>query len=284
MRFRLLALCALALISCSSPPDASNLACNTIEGVEQVLTAPGVFIGDMHGTQESPAFLRDLSCHVMKSGKSLLVAMEYAASDQTVLDTFLQTTDEQQASRLLTSTGHWTRNIDGRASPAMRDALLAIRRYAHAGGMVRLLAYDLKPAPGQERDKASAEHLSRERAKGGNGVYWIVFGGNVHARKIKGPPMAGYENHGTLGYQIRDWNLIHLNVNYRGGSGWGCVGPDPKKDCSVIQFGPSCTTDCPAHPVIRLERGRPDDAYDGSYDVGKLTASAPLHLESSHAR
>jgi hypothetical protein len=62
-------------MSCSSQPDSRNLACNSIDGIEQVLTAPGVFIGDMHGTQEAPAFLRDLSCHVIRTGKSLVVAM-----------------------------------------------------------------------------------------------------------------------------------------------------------------------------------------------------------------
>ena len=280
MRVRLLALCAVAMLSCSSPPDAGKLSCNAVEGVEPVLTAPGIFIGDMHGTQESPAFLRDLSCHVMKAGKPLVIAMEYDAADQAVLDAFLQSPDEEQASRLLTSTVHWTRNMDGRASPAMRDALLAIRRYARAGGKVRLLAYDLKPSPGKERDTASAEYISGERARDRSNAYWIVFGGNVHARKIKGLPMEGFENLEPLGYQIRNWNLIHLNAKSRGGSGWGCVGTDFQKNCSIMQLGPSCTTDCPAHPVIRLMRSGPDDAYDGYYDVGKLTASPPLHLES----
>jgi hypothetical protein len=105
-----------------------------------------------------------------------------------------------------------------------------------------------------------------------------VFGGNVHARKVKGLPVAGYESHEPLGYQITSWNLIHLDANYRGGTSWGCIGgPDPKK-CAVIQFGPACTTDCPAHPVIHLEQlARSGDAYDGYYDVGKLTASPPLN-------
>jgi hypothetical protein len=277
MRSGFVVLCALVLTSCARSPDPRNLACNPVEGIEQVLSTPGVFIGDMHGTQESPAFLRDLSCHAMKSARPLVVAMEYDAEDQAVLDQFLATSEEQAASRLLTATVHWTGNNDGRASPAMRDALLAIWRYAQAGAKVRLLAYDLWGSTSQQRDTASAKLLSEEKAKSDAAAYWIVFGGNVHARKTKGLPWAGSEDHEPLGYQIRDWNLIHLDARYRGGAGWACTGPDPKKDCAVMQLGPSCATDCPAHAVIWRSRLNP--AYDGYYDVGKLTPSPPLNRD-----
>jgi hypothetical protein len=272
MRTSFIVLCAVVLMSCSGSPDPRSLACNPIEGVEHAQGVPGVFIGDFHGTQETPAFLRDLSCHVMKSGRPLVVAMEYDAADQEVLDEFLKTADEQAASRLLTGTVHWTQNKDGRASSAMRDALMGIWRDSRAGGKVRLLAYDLPVSTWQDRDKASAEYISRERENAPDS-FWIVFGGNVHARKIKGLPMEGYEDHEPLGYQIRDWNLLHLDARYRGGASWGCVGGN----CSVMQFGPPCTTDCPAHPVIWRSRSNP--AYDGYYDVGKLTPSPPLNRE-----
>jgi hypothetical protein len=261
----------MALMSCARVPDPGALACNPVQGIEQVVDTPGVFIGDMHGTEESPAFLRDLSCHVMKSGRSLVVALEYDARDQAVLDRFLETPGEPAAGRLLTGTAHWTGNIDGRASSAMRDALLAIWRYSQAGGQVRLLAYDLQVSTWQERDEASADYISRERAGTSAQAFWIVFGGNVHARKIRGLPQAGYESHEPLGYRIRDWNLIHLDARYRGGALWGCI----DRSCSEIQLGPACTTDCPTHPVIR--RSRLDPAYDGYYDVGKLTPSQPLN-------
>lgn len=277
MRYGVLLLCALALVSCSRSPDPRQLTCNPVEGVEQVLGTPGVFIGEMHGTEESPAFLRDLSCHVMKSGRPLVIAMEYDARDQPVLDRFLQE-DDETAGHLLTSTMHWQRNRDGRASTAMRDALLAIRQYARTGGSeVELVGYDLRVATWQERDPASARYLSERRMKDATNAYWIVFGGNVHARKIKGMQMAGYENHEPLGYLIRDWNLVHLDAAYGGGSSWGCVGGPEDSNCSVIQLGESCTTDCPKTAVIRLgSRMWRGDAYDGTYDVGKLTASPPL--------
>lgn len=271
-------LCALALVSCSRHPDPGQLTCNPIGGVEQVLGSPGVFIGDMHGTEESPAFLRDLSCHVMQSGQPLVIAMEYDARDQPVLERFLLEADDEAADRLLTSTEYWQRNRDGRASTAMRDGLLAVRRYARmAGSRVELLAYDIRVDSWQERDPATARYISEKRLKDGANAYWIVFGGNVHARKVKGMLADGHENLEPLGYLIRDWNLVHLDAEYRGGSAWGCTAEADVVTCSVRQLGESCTTDCPAQAVIRLGSGMwRGDAYDGTYDVGKLTASPPL--------
>src|SRR6478609_1703241 len=122
MRSRILALVSSILLSASAFA-AQPLNCSPIDGVEKVLNAAGVFIGDQHGSVETPTFLGDLACHVMASGRPLIIAMEYSATDQQVLDAFLKTTDEQAASRLLTGTPYWTTNLDGRASSAMRDSL-----------------------------------------------------------------------------------------------------------------------------------------------------------------
>lgn len=269
----------LLLASCTGRPGVAQLQCPPVDGVEQVLSAPGVFIGDIHGTKEPPAFLAALACHAMKSGRPVVVAMEYSSADQPVLDQFLRVTIDTEAERLLTSTTHWTGNRDGRASGAMRDALLAIRAHSRAGGNVKLVAYDLPISTWQERDRASAAHIGKIRAAEKPPGFWIVFGGNVHARKTKGLPFAnapqGSGDHEPLGYLIRDWGLLHLDADYRGGAGWACMGPSPG-DCSVREIGPGCRPGCPLHPVIRLRERGP--AYDGVYDVGELTVSRPLNL------
>jgi hypothetical protein len=270
-------LLALGLLQCTRPAIELNIPCGPIHGVEQVLSTPGVFIGDMHGSVESPAFLSALACNAVKSGRPLVVAMEYEAKDQSVLDQFLLTADETKAVSLLTATPHWTENQDGRASAAMRDALLEMRRLARAGAQVKLIAYDFW---GAERDKTSADLIRRKRSDGNSAAYWIVFGGTVHARKTKGLPFSnapsGSEDHEPLGYLIRDWGLIHLDAAYRGGAGWGCTGPSID-NCTTIDLGPGCAVDCPAHPTIRLRNT--DPAYDGVYDVGKLTVSGPLRWQ-----
>jgi hypothetical protein len=282
MKIQILAFLALGLLQGASPAERA-IGCGPIEGVERVLGTPGVFIGDMHGSVESPAFLSALACHAVKSGRPLIVAMEYDARDQSVLDQFLVTPDEKKAVGILTATRHWTEGRDGRASAAMRDALLEMRRLARAGGRVKLVAYDLGGATPADRDRNSANLIRRQREENESAAYWILFGGNVHARKTKGLPFlnapSGSEDHEPLGYLIRDWGLNHLDVDYRGGTVWGCTGPSPD-DCRNIDLGPGCTTDCPAHPTIRLQATNP--AYDGVYAVGRLTVSGPLHRQDKN--
>jgi hypothetical protein len=276
MKILLLVMLALGLPQ-RIPAADRTVTCRPIDGVELVLGTPGVFIGDIHGTAESPAFLSALACHAVKSGRPLVVAMEYDANDQVVLDQFLLIADEAKAVSLLTATTYWTENRDGRASAAMRDALLEMRRLARAGNPVKLIAYDLWGATPAERDRKSANLIQRMRGAKDSAAYWIVFGGNVHARKTKGLPFsnapAGSDDYEPLGYLIRDWRLVHLDAEYRGGAGWGCTGPSPE-DCATIDLGPGCTVDCPAHPIVRLLAGNP--AYDGVYDVGRMTVSRPL--------
>jgi hypothetical protein len=281
MTIQLLVLLGLWLLQ-GTPPAGPTMTCGPIDGVDQVLGAPGVFVGDIHGSFESPAFLGALACHAAKSGRPVVVAMEYDAKDQSVLDRFLLTADETKAVGILTATPHWTQNRDGRASGAMRDALLEMRRLVRAGNQVKLVAYDLWGETSAERDKKSADLIRRMREKE-SAAYWIVFGGNVHARKTKGLPFrnapSGSDDHEPLGYLIKDWGLIHLDVDYRGGTSWGCTGPSPD-DCKTMVLGPGCTADCPAHPTIRLQLTNP--AFDGVYDVGRLTVSSPLHRQDKN--
>lgn len=230
----------------------------------------------MHGSNQSPAFLGALACHAMKSGGHVVVAMEYNAQDQPVLDRFLNMADPDEAMDLLTSTPHWTGNTDGRASTAMANALHAMHGYRRTGGQLKLVAYDFWGADGQLRDQASADFLRELRIQMRDAeAYWILFGGNVHARKTMGLPFRnappGSEDHQPLGYLLRDWGLIHLNAIYRGGESWGCI----DGTCSVHDLGPPCPTGCTPHPVIRLHDA--DPAYDGVYDVGMLSVSRPLH-------
>jgi hypothetical protein len=278
MKIQLLAMIIFGLLQ-GAPSADRTLTCAPIDGVERVLGAPGVFIGDLHGSVESPAFLAALACHAANSGRFVVVAMEYDAKDQAVLDEFLLTTDEAKAVGVLTATTHWTQNRDGRASPAMRDALLEIHRLAR-GHPVKLIAYDHWGETSSEREKKSAELLRGIRDKQDAAAYWIVFGGNVHARKTKGLPFAnapaGSDDHEPLGFLIRDWALVHLDADYRGGATWACTGPAPD-DCRAIELGPGCTVACPVHPIIRLQATNP--AYDGVYDVGRLSVSGPLRRQ-----
>jgi hypothetical protein len=60
MRLGIVLACAILLMSSAKTREVPPLACAPVEGVEQILSTSGVFIGDMHGSMESPAFLSAL--------------------------------------------------------------------------------------------------------------------------------------------------------------------------------------------------------------------------------
>jgi hypothetical protein len=49
----------------------------------------GVVVGDMHGTVEAPQFIGALISHLVKSGRPIVVGLEYPRNEQADLDAFL---------------------------------------------------------------------------------------------------------------------------------------------------------------------------------------------------
>ena len=69
----------------------ASLDCGTpIAGVAPLLV-PGtiVMLGEIHGTVETPAFVGDLACHGLVRGHRVLLGLEYPASEQADLETYL---------------------------------------------------------------------------------------------------------------------------------------------------------------------------------------------------
>src|SRR6056297_2293528 len=69
----------------------ASLDCGaSIAGVDPLLV-PGtiVMLGEIHGTVEIPAFVGDLACHGLVRGHRVLLGLEYPASEQADLETYL---------------------------------------------------------------------------------------------------------------------------------------------------------------------------------------------------
>lgn len=267
----LLCLCATAY----PLPAGAATSCKPISGVGLVLRAPGVFVGDMHGTAEAPAFVKSLMCHLSRSRRPVLLALEYPSDQQHFLQDFLHSRAANPARTLLASP-FWSRPTqDGRTSRAMLQLLDWIRGRIASGARVRVVAFDRLP-PGalsgtagfNARDAAMAVFLRQELARLGPGEFPIIFTGNVHARKTSGLPFvdapSGAANAEPLGYRLRDLGYLHMNIASDGGSAWVCFGT-----CGVHSFGK-------AKPVSAFTVRRSSDAaYDLEYFVGSLTASPP---------
>lgn len=110
-------------------PAAGHVAasCERISGLARVLHAPGVFVGDLHGTVQAPAFVKALLCHLLSSGRTAVLALQYPSNQQQFLWAFLHShaTDPKRA---LVASPFWSRPTqDGRTSRAMLQLLGWIR-------------------------------------------------------------------------------------------------------------------------------------------------------------
>ena len=267
-------LCLFAAPFSASARTAAS--CKPISGLSRVLHAPGVFVGDMHGTAQSPAFVRALICHVLKSGRTVLLALEYPRDQQHFLHCFLHSSSPDPERALLASP-FWSRPTqDGRTSHAMLQLLNWIRRQIAGGARVRVVAFGWEPprkltgtARFNARDGRMASNLRQELASVTPGDFPIIFTGNVHARKTKGLPFLnappGAANAKPLGYRLRHLPYLHLNIVHDGGSIWACYGT-----CGLHHFGKPG----PAVSTFSI-RASSDPAYDLDYFVGPISASPP---------
>lgn len=255
------------------------LSCEPIVGLEPVAHGAGVFVADMRGTVEAPAFAKSLVCYLLRSGRAVVLALEYPSDEQHYIDEFLQAHSGKPQLALLASPFWSRRTQDGRTSRAMLDLLDWVRQQAASGARVRVVAFDSLPTSElsgatafDARDAAMAAHLREELARLAPDEFPVIFTGNVHARKTKGlqalnaPP--GMENAEPLGYRLRDQDFPHLNISYQGGFAWTCIAASPCRVQSLGEPGPAVTS----FSIRRSE----DPGYDLEYFVGSSPLRFPL--------
>jgi hypothetical protein len=259
-------------------------SCAMIPGFDQYISgARGVFVGDMHGTVEAPAFVTDLVCNLAHAGRAVVLGLEYPSDQQHFIDEFLRERTDSSRPALL-STPFWIRPTqDGRTSQAMLKLLSSVRAQIRAGAHIQVIAFDAFGSTGAQlgprngtahvdsRDAAMADYLREKLSKFRAADFPVIFAGNVHARKTKGlhamnaPP--GMENAEPLGYRLRDLGFLDIDIDYRGGTLWTCFSPS---DCGVHDGGERGA-------AVRAFVIAPstDPAFDLKYSVGSLTASPP---------
>ncbi|QSQ24197.1 hypothetical protein JY651_04285 [Pyxidicoccus parkwayensis] len=244
-----------------------------IPGMEALLK-PAAFIvlGEMHGTQEAPAFTTQLACHAASAGQPVRVEFEIAVEEQPRIDAFLASGDG--ALQLLTASEFWTRSFqDGRSSKAMLQALVRLRELKRAGLPLEVRAFDVGAVGGKDRDASMAEKLVQERAQAPRDTF-VVLVGNLHARRDKGAPWDPNLRFMTNHLLEAEPGLVALDMAYLGGSIWACMGQTDDA-CKVHPLKKPRYEEHAATPRIVLQKDGPEDAYDGVYGVGTANASPP---------
>jgi len=208
-----LALAAASAVGpCPVPPGAEALWRPSIRYL---------LIGEIHGTEETPAAFADLVCAAARSGRPVTVAVEYSSDDQPVVDAFLVSNGDAKARAALLTLPIWHDTWqDGRSSTAFLALFERLRVLQQAGLIRGVVCSDVgKDKPrGIARDAIMARNWQAVPL-GPDGLL-IALAGNVHMMRkpVERPGMTIH----TAGSLMPRGATMTVDVGYNGGSSWTC--------------------------------------------------------------
>ncbi len=133
---------------------AATTSCSPVPGADQIWSKAGVhwvFIGELHGSNETPAAFYDLVCDAIAHGKHVTVALERPSSEQAALDNILTAKDLAKAKEELLQLPGWKDVLDGRASEAMLRLLISLRELHRLHPDLKVVAFDAARRNGRLR-------------------------------------------------------------------------------------------------------------------------------------
>jgi uncharacterized protein (TIGR03067 family) len=249
---------------------AASSPCPPIEGLEPLLK-PGkvLLLGELHGTEESPAFTLDVACHAAEAGLEVIVGLELAGEEQMRVDGYLNskgTGDDRDAML----SGHiWRRDYqDGRNSAAMVELIDGLRRLRVKHDEIRVTLFDAtSEGGGQARDRKMGTNLLAV-AHAERQAMIIALAGNMHTRTSLGNPRnPEFEPMGYVLSKGAPGRVTSLNAAHGKGTAWIC---GPK--CGTVQVGGQHGE---SRWKIEIDEQTRPAGHDGRYHVGGLTASMP---------
>ncbi len=309
MRCLALAFSVLTAVLCPGPvageaaARSGAVACAAPSGTGALLSPETkiIVLGEYHGTNEMPRLTGEVACAAAVAGRPVTVALEFPASEQAALSSFL--TGKTDANDLLTSSQFWREGRDGRNSVAMLTMLGRLRELRESGFGINVLAADTPHPVADElrravmaridvpdgvdaersfRDLHMAYSILEHVEKNPPGLT-IFLVGNVHARReAANRPYLNRET-GEITHRLslpaaaalpRDTTLTLL-ITHSGGTAFAYFTEGPGQR-SVGANEPELR-----EPMIVLSPF-PKDApmYNGRAFVGRLTASPPAALSS----
>jgi hypothetical protein len=253
-----------------------------------------VVFGEMHGTQQAPAFVGALACALASQGERVLVAVEHSSSEDQAFQQAWQLPHPKFAPAL--KQAGWKNRQDGVGSEAMFDLIVRLHRLASEGRSIKIVAFN--GAKDEEQSKrfsqltgqgpheaAQAENIRIAAKQDYDHV--LVLVGNIHAQKrIVERPDFTFE---PMVMHLGDpKTIVTLNMATAGGTAWNCqtrpglLPKNIKPIASLIVCGSyplRSDADLNHTPFIALPAlpgTGADPAYDGVFWLGPVNASAPV--------
>ena len=208
--------CFLALIA-SMLTMPALASCRVVPGADNVLWKPArpiVWVGETHGTKQTPAAFGDLVCDALNHGKTVTVGLELPSQMQSVLDAMLGSGDLAAAERALFATPSWSVFADGRSSEAMLALLIRLRGLKASYPSLRVVAVE---APWENspdaKDVALGNEIKRLVSLAPQSVL-LVLTGNLHGMKLSPLPYK------TSAMYLPPEQVFSLLVVSEGGTAW----------------------------------------------------------------
>jgi uncharacterized protein (TIGR03067 family) len=269
--------CLLPLVLATSVMASGPGPCKPIEGLGPLL-APGtiLLLGEIHGTEESPAFVLDAACHAARSNLPVVIGLELRPGEQERVDAFMDSEGTEADRRAMLAGSMWQASYqDGRASHAMVELIDGLRKLRRDGRTASVVLFDASGAKGgQQRERDMARNLAAAAADASRSIL-IVLTGNMHSRVTKGTARdSEYEPMGyLLAQEVSVERLVALNVAHAGGSAWICA-----PDCGPSSLGGEHG---PTGWRVEIDDQTRPSGHQGWYHVGTITASVPSRMSAS---
>jgi hypothetical protein len=186
MKIAVLGVLAGLLASIAGPALADD-RCD-VAGSEALLASPStkyILVGETHGTQEGPAIFGDLVCALAKSGRKIVVGVEFPAAAQFTIDQFLASDGGPDAVQQLLAQLPWDSGFkDGKTSKAMLALMVRLRSMYQARAIagVRYLVEPTSGGGDPVYNQAIADGMARAQGSVPDSVV-VALVGSVHATK-----------------------------------------------------------------------------------------------------
>lgn len=224
----------IALFCLAAGLQAFAQPCEPIPGAEQLWARPNLhwlFVGEMHGSNETSVAYYDLVCDALAHGRKVTVALERPSSEQETLGSILEGKDLEAAEKRLLQQPGWQTGEDGRTSKAMLRLLLALRELHAQQPSLKIAAFDAptsESGPGARDASLGHTLLSIGQAEPDRLVLILV--GNIHAMQHR---MFGYD---VAAMYIPAEQRVSLEVTDRGGDSWVTMNDlcGPAKNANVV--------------------------------------------------
>lgn len=277
MKFRqaLQVLTLLPALAWAAAPDCISSPQVALDKIE----ARVIVVGEVHGTEQAPAFVAQLVCGLLKQGRPVILALERNGAEQGALNRYLASPGQAADVQALLSADAWAspQAQDGRSSRAMLQLIEHLRQWRQAGQRVGVLAMQqsflpLTPSEGGPRQRPSDAELARfseinDRsmadnvwmAAAGHASYTVVvLAGNVHTA-LGSATRSRFVPTPSLTDVLSGYLPIHIiGLHSKGGSSW---------NMSAQGVGPQSSS---AGPLFMA-----DARIDSQVELGAVTASPP---------